>query len=60
MVKNPHASAVDTGHMGSILALGKAPGEKMATCSSVLAWEIPRTGAWWAIVHGVQDSDTTE
>ena len=33
----------------------------MATHSSILAWEIPRTeGAWKAIVHGVaKESDTT-
>ena len=28
----------------------------MATCSSILAWEIPRTGAWW----GCKELDTTE
>ena len=34
----------------------------MATHSSMLAWEIPRTeGAWRAIVHGVaQESDLTQ
>ena len=31
----------------------------MATHSSILAWQIPR-GAWWATVHGVAESDTTE
>ena len=30
----------------------------MATHSSILAWEIP--WAWWATVHGVSESDTTE
>ena len=25
----------------------------MATLSSVLAWRIPGTGAWWAAVYGV-------
>ena len=54
VVKNPSASAVDTGNMGSILVLGRSPGEKKATCSSILAWERPWTGAWWAIVHGVK------
>ena len=33
-------------------ALGKA----MATHSSVLAWRIPGTGAWWAAVCGVVQS----
>ena len=34
----------------------------MATHSSILAWRIPRTGAWWATAHGVAKSrsDTTE
>ena len=30
----------------------------MATHSSVLAWRIPRTGAWWAGVYGVAQSRT--
>ena len=34
--------------------------EEMATHSSILAQEIPRTeGAWQATVHGVAESDTT-
>ena len=33
--------------------------EEMATCSSVLAWEIPwDSGAWWATIHGVAKSWT--
>ena len=32
--------------------------EGMATHSSILAWRIPLTGAWWATVHGVAKSQT--
>ena len=43
MVKNPPASAGDTGDAGSIPE-GEGPLEKgMATLSSILAWEIPWT-----------------
>ena len=28
----------------------------MAPHSSILAWKIPRTGAWWATVHRVTES----
>ena len=32
--------------------------KEMATHSSVLAWRIPGTGAWWAAVYGVTRSRT--
>ena len=32
--------------------------KELATHSSVLAWRIPRTGAWWAAVSGVARSRT--
>ena len=32
--------------------------EEMAAHSSILAWEIPWTGAWWATVCGVAKSPT--
>ena len=33
----------------------------MATHFSIFAWRIPvDRGAWWATVHGVTESDTTE
>ena len=39
----------------------KDPLEKeIATHSSILAWRIPWTRAWWALVHGVAKLDTTE
>ena len=35
--------------------------EEMATHSSIFAWRIPmERGAWWAIVHGIAESGTTE
>ena len=35
--------------------------EGMATHSNILGWRIPLgRGAWWAIVHGVAESDTNE
>ena len=30
----------------------------MATHSSVLAWRVPGTGAWWAAIYGVAQSRT--
>ena len=32
--------------------------ERMAAHSSILAWTISRTGAWWAVVHGATKSRT--
>ena len=44
LVKNLTANAEDTGDMGSIPGSGDDPLEKeMATRSSILAWNIPRT-----------------
>ena len=35
--------------------------EEMATCSSILDWDNPMDrGAWWAIVHGFSESDTSQ
>ena len=35
--------------------------EGMAAHSRIVAWRIPmERGAWWAIVYGVSESDTTE
>ena len=37
------------------------PEEGMATHSSIFAWRIPMDrGAWWAILHGITESDTAE
>ena len=32
--------------------------KEMATHSSMLAWRIPGTGAWWADIYGVAQSRT--
>ena len=32
--------------------------KEMATHSNILAWRIPRMGAWWAAVYGVPQSQT--
>ena len=56
-VKNPPA-------MGEtwVLSLGwdDPLEEGLATHCSILVWRIPDRGAWWAIVHGVTESDITE
>jgi len=34
--------------------------KEMASYSSLLAWKIPWTRAWWASPWGLKESDTTE
>ena len=61
MVKNLPANAGDIRDMGLIPGLKDSLEEGMATHSSILAWKVPMDrGAWWATVHGVIESDTTE
>ena len=43
VVKNPPVNAGDARDMGSIPEVGRSLEEEMATCSSILAWEIPGT-----------------
>ena len=43
MIKNPPANAGDARDAGSIPRLGMSLEEQMATHSSILAWQIPRT-----------------
>ena len=50
-----HETQVD---VGSTLGQVDILEEGMATHSSILAWRIPLTGAWWATVHGVEKSQT--
>ena len=56
VVRNLPANAGDVRNMDSIPGSGRSPGEGHATHSSILAWRIPRTGAWEATVHRVTKS----
>ena len=49
---------VQTRDAGSIPGLGRSLEKEMATHSSILAWEIPRTEEPWP--QGCAESDTTE
>ena len=61
MVKSLPASAGDLGDMGSILELGKAPGEGHDNLLQCACLENPMDrGAWQAIVHSAAQSETTE
>ena len=43
VVKNSPADAGDLRDTGSVPGLGRSLEKEMATCSSILAWTIPRT-----------------
>ena len=45
---------------GSIPELGRFLENEMATCSSILAWEVPGIEEPGGLVHGVAESGTTE
>ena len=58
MVKNLPANAGDS---GLIPGLGRCPGEGDGYSLQYSCLENPMArGVWWAIVHGVTESDTTE
>ena len=64
MVKNPPAGAGDirvARDVGLSLGLGRSPGEELVTLPSVscLGNAMDR-GTWWATVHRVTESDTTQ
>ena len=54
-------SACNTEDLGSIPGLGRSPGKGNGNRLQYTCLENPMDGgAWWATVHGVTESDTTE
>ena len=54
-------SACNVGDLGSIPGSGRSPGEGNGNPLQYSCLETPMDGgAWWATVHGVTESDTTE
>ena len=59
VVKNPSANAGDSGNMGSILGLGRSPGEGNGNSLQYYCLGNPvDRGDWWATVHGAAESRT--
>ena len=59
VVKNPLASARDTGHVGSIPGLGRSPGGGNDNTLQYSCLENPMVrGTWWAIVSEAEKSQT--
>ena len=55
------AFACNAGDPGSVPGLGRSPGEGIGNPLQCSGLENPMDGgAWWATVHRVSESDTTE
>ena len=55
------ASACNAGELGSFPGSGRSPGEGNGNSLQYSCLENPMDrGAWWATVHGIAESDTTE
>ena len=59
MVKNPPANAGASGDTGSVLGLGRSPGEGNGNSLQYSCLENSMDkGVWWAIALGVSESET--